>query len=66
VGPNVSLQQALTSAQNSGYNTEIILPAGDYTLDSVATFTSAAGQDITMQQMCNYLTSPKAILVILV
>jgi len=44
----VSLQQALTAAQDSGLNTEILLPAGDYTLSTVATFTSSAGQNITI------------------
>jgi len=36
----------IAAAQNSGLNTEIFLPAGDYTLSTLATFTSAAGQNI--------------------
>jgi len=48
VNSQVSLQQALTSEQDFGLNTQIFLPAGDYTLDSVATFTSAASQNITI------------------
>jgi len=48
VNSNLSLQQALTQAQTSGINTEIFLPAGQYTLSTVATFTSAAGQNITI------------------
>jgi len=37
-----------TFVQNSELNTEIFLPAGDYTLSTVATFTSSAGQNITI------------------
>jgi len=48
VNSQVSLQLALIAAQDSGLNTEIFLPVGDYTLSTVATFTSAAGQDITI------------------
>jgi cellobiose-specific phosphotransferase system component IIB len=48
VGPNVSLQKALADAQISGKNTEIFLPAGDYTVRTVASLTTAAGQNVTI------------------
>jgi len=48
VNSQVSLQQALTAAQDSGLITEIFLPAGDYTVNSVATFSSSPGQNITI------------------
>jgi len=48
VNSQLSFQEALTYAQNSGYNTEIFLPAGDHTLSTVVTFTPSDGQNITI------------------
>jgi hypothetical protein len=48
INSNLSLQQALTQAQTSGINTELFLTTGQYTLSTVATFTSADGQNITI------------------
>jgi len=42
------LQEALTDAQTSGNNTEIFLPADDYTVSTVASLTTAAGQNVTI------------------
>jgi len=48
VGPNISLQEALTDAQTSGNNTEIFLPAGYYMVSSVASLATAASQNVTI------------------